>query len=156
MNYLAFPGVLVDPRRVRKLAEGHQTSYQRKVENCGAVFRSCFSLFVESPKATEGQETFSLRPMPAQCPPFDEGDLKFTDFSGDSGVNYRWTGLSKSQNLPYCCRNEGGSPLMSDLNRGIMKFQGADTPKAIVVSAILVLGSIAGLIVWAMTSAYSF
>lgn len=45
---------------------------------------------------------------------------------------------------------------MSDLNRGIMKFQGADTPKAIMISAILVLGSIAALIAWAMTSAYAF
>jgi hypothetical protein len=45
---------------------------------------------------------------------------------------------------------------MSDLNRGIMKFQGADTPKAITISAILVLGSIVGLIIWAMSSAYAF
>lgn len=45
---------------------------------------------------------------------------------------------------------------MSDLNRGIMKFKGADTPTAIVISAVLVLGSIAGLIIWAMTSAYAF
>jgi hypothetical protein len=45
---------------------------------------------------------------------------------------------------------------MSDLNRGIMKFQGADTPQAILISAVLVLGSIAALIVWAMTSAYAF
>jgi hypothetical protein len=43
---------------------------------------------------------------------------------------------------------------MSDLNRGIMKFNGADSPKAIALSAILVLGSIAVLILWAMRSAY--
>ena len=45
---------------------------------------------------------------------------------------------------------------MSDLNRGIMKFKGADSVKAITLSAILVLGSIAMLIVWALTSAYQF
>ncbi len=45
---------------------------------------------------------------------------------------------------------------MSDLNRGIMKFNGADSPKVIAVSAVLVLGSIAVLIIWAMQSAYAF
>ncbi|MFZ4667320.1 MAG: hypothetical protein ACOYME_12915 [Prochlorotrichaceae cyanobacterium] len=45
---------------------------------------------------------------------------------------------------------------MSDLNRGIMKFKGADSPKAIAVSAVLVLGSIGVLIAWAMHSAYAF
>jgi len=44
---------------------------------------------------------------------------------------------------------------MSDLNRGIMKFKGADTPVAIAVSAILVLGGIAALILWALQTAYS-
>jgi len=44
---------------------------------------------------------------------------------------------------------------MSDLNRGIMKFDGADSPVAIGVSAVLVLGSIAILIIWALSSAYS-
>lgn len=44
---------------------------------------------------------------------------------------------------------------MSDLNRGIMKFDGADSPKAIAVSAVLVLGSIAILILWALSSAYA-
>ncbi|MBD2020821.1 hypothetical protein H6F43_11570 [Leptolyngbya sp. FACHB-36] len=44
---------------------------------------------------------------------------------------------------------------MSDLNRGIMKFDGADSPKTIVVSAVLLLGSIAALILWALQSAYS-
>lgn len=44
---------------------------------------------------------------------------------------------------------------MSDLNRGIMKFEGADTPIAITISAVLVLGSIAVLIVWALNSAYA-
>jgi hypothetical protein len=36
-----------------------------------------------------------------------------------------------------------------------MKFDGADSPKAIAVSAILILGSIAILILWALTSAYA-
>ncbi|WP_421654577.1 hypothetical protein [Leptothermofonsia sp. ETS-13] len=44
---------------------------------------------------------------------------------------------------------------MSDLNRGIMKFDGADSPKAVTISAILVLGSIALLILWALNSAYA-
>ena len=43
---------------------------------------------------------------------------------------------------------------MSDLNRGIMKFKGADSPKAIAVSAVLVLGSIGLLVWWAIQSAY--
>lgn len=43
---------------------------------------------------------------------------------------------------------------MSDLNRGIMKFDGADSPKAVALSATLVLGSIAVLVLWAMQSAY--
>ena len=44
---------------------------------------------------------------------------------------------------------------MTDLNRGIMKFEGADTPKAVTISAILVLGTIIGLLVWAISSAYA-
>lgn len=43
---------------------------------------------------------------------------------------------------------------MSDLNRGIMKFDGADKPVVVAVSAFLVLGSILALIIWAMQSAY--
>ncbi|MGA7937106.1 MAG: hypothetical protein WCA35_26380 [Kovacikia sp.] len=43
---------------------------------------------------------------------------------------------------------------MTDLNRGIMKFDGADSPVAVAVSAIVVLGSIAILILWALSSAY--
>ena len=43
---------------------------------------------------------------------------------------------------------------MSDLNRGIMKFDGADSPAAIALSATLILGSIAVLILWALKSAY--
>lgn len=44
---------------------------------------------------------------------------------------------------------------MTDLNRGIMKFEGADTPKAIAISAFLVLGTIIGLIAWALSAAYA-
>jgi hypothetical protein len=44
---------------------------------------------------------------------------------------------------------------MSDLNRGIMKFEGADSPKAIAISSVLVLGSIGFLVWWALHSAYA-
>lgn len=44
---------------------------------------------------------------------------------------------------------------MSDLNRGIMKFNGADSPAAIAVSAVVILGSIGALIIWALKSAYA-
>lgn len=43
---------------------------------------------------------------------------------------------------------------MSDLNRGIMRFKGADSPAAVIISAVLVLGSIGLLIWWALQSAY--
>lgn len=44
---------------------------------------------------------------------------------------------------------------MSDLNRGIMKFEGADSPKLVVISSVVLLGSIAVLILWALQSAYA-
>jgi hypothetical protein len=44
---------------------------------------------------------------------------------------------------------------MSDLNRGIMKFEGADKPIVVAVSTILVFGSIIVLIWWALNSAYT-
>jgi hypothetical protein len=43
---------------------------------------------------------------------------------------------------------------MSDLDRGIMKFKGADTPVAIAISATIVLGGILFLVIWAMQNAY--
>lgn len=43
---------------------------------------------------------------------------------------------------------------MSDLNRGIMKFEGADKPVIVAVSAVLVLGAIIALIIWALKVAY--
>jgi hypothetical protein len=44
---------------------------------------------------------------------------------------------------------------MTDLNRGIMKFDGADSPIVVIISAVVVLGSIAVLILWALRSAYA-
>ena len=44
---------------------------------------------------------------------------------------------------------------MSDFNRGIMKFDGADSPAAVTLSAVLILGSIAVLVIWAMQAAYT-
>ena len=44
---------------------------------------------------------------------------------------------------------------MSDLNRGIMKFDGADKPVAVVISAVFVLGAITALIIWALRVAYT-
>lgn len=44
---------------------------------------------------------------------------------------------------------------MSDLDRGIMKFKGADSPLAIAISSAVVLGSIVFLIIWAMQHAYA-
>ena len=44
---------------------------------------------------------------------------------------------------------------MSDLNRGIMKFDGADSPKVVTISTVLLLGSIAALIIWALQAAYA-
>ncbi|MEM8779127.1 MAG: hypothetical protein AAGF26_09695 [Cyanobacteria bacterium P01_G01_bin.49] len=43
---------------------------------------------------------------------------------------------------------------MSDLNRGIMKFDGADKPALVAISAFLVLGAIIALIIWALNAAY--
>lgn len=44
---------------------------------------------------------------------------------------------------------------MSDLDRGIMKFKGADNPIVVAVSAALVFGGILVLILWALSSAYA-
>jgi hypothetical protein len=44
---------------------------------------------------------------------------------------------------------------MSDLNRGIMKFKGADKPIVVAISSILVLGGIVLLIWWALQTAYT-
>jgi hypothetical protein len=43
---------------------------------------------------------------------------------------------------------------MSDLDRGIMKFKGADNPILIGISAAVVLGTIGAMIVWALRTAY--
>jgi hypothetical protein len=44
---------------------------------------------------------------------------------------------------------------MSDLDRGIMKFKGADTPMAIAISSTIVIGGIIFLVVWALQNAYA-
>ncbi len=44
---------------------------------------------------------------------------------------------------------------MSDLNRGIMKFKDADSPRVVTISTVLLLGSIAALILWALQAAYA-
>lgn len=44
---------------------------------------------------------------------------------------------------------------MTDLNRGIMKFRGADSGGAVTLSAVLILGGIIFLVVWALQSAYA-
>lgn len=44
---------------------------------------------------------------------------------------------------------------MTDLNRGIMKFKGADSFPSVVISGLLILGAIAFLILWALQSAYA-
>ncbi|XGV89449.1 MAG: hypothetical protein ACAF42_18225 [Limnothrix sp. BL-A-16] len=56
-------------------------------------------------------------------------------------------------NLSQLFRNP--HKIMSDLDRGIMKFKGADSPVAIALSATFILGGIVALIVWALQSAYS-
>ncbi len=43
---------------------------------------------------------------------------------------------------------------MSDFNRGIMKFEGADRPVVVALSGAIVLSAIAALIWWALTTAY--
>lgn len=43
---------------------------------------------------------------------------------------------------------------MSDLDRGIMKFSGADNPVVVAVSSIVVLGAIVALVIWALQVAY--
>jgi hypothetical protein len=44
--------------------------------------------------------------------------------------------------------------LMAGFDKSMMKLDGADSPAAIAVSSIVVLGSIAVLVLWAMRAAY--
>lgn len=44
---------------------------------------------------------------------------------------------------------------MSDLDRGIMKFKGADSPKVVTISTVVLLGAIAFLVFWALQVAYA-
>jgi hypothetical protein len=43
---------------------------------------------------------------------------------------------------------------MSDLNRGIMKFDGADSPRVVTTFSVVLLGAIVALIIWALQAAY--
>jgi hypothetical protein len=43
---------------------------------------------------------------------------------------------------------------MAVLDKSLMKVDGADSPAAIVLSSLIVLGSIMVLVLWAMRSAY--
>lgn len=43
---------------------------------------------------------------------------------------------------------------MSDFNRGIMKFDGADKPLVLILSAVAILSGIAFLIWWGLSTAY--
>jgi hypothetical protein len=45
---------------------------------------------------------------------------------------------------------------MTDFNRGIMKFKGADSPIAVTLSGVFIIGSIVVLIIWAIQAAYAF
>lgn len=44
---------------------------------------------------------------------------------------------------------------MTDMNRGIMRFKGADSTPAVLLSGGLIIGAIAFLILWAIQSAYA-
>ncbi len=44
---------------------------------------------------------------------------------------------------------------MTDLNRGIMKFSGADSMPVVAISGLIILGSIAFLVLWALRTAYA-
>jgi hypothetical protein len=44
---------------------------------------------------------------------------------------------------------------MTDLNRGIMKFSGADSTPVVAVSGLIILGAIAFLVFWALQTAYA-
>jgi len=47
-----------------------------------------------------------------------------------------------------------GVTVMTDLNRGIMKFPGADSPVLILLSSLLILGGISVLLWWSYQAAY--
>ncbi len=46
--------------------------------------------------------------------------------------------------------------MSSDFDRGIMKFKGADSPMAIGLSALVILGLIFALVWWSLHTAYVF
>ena len=61
----------------------------------------------------------------------------------------------KDKNWFYSNTTKEADKSMSDLNRGIMKFEGADSPKVVTISTVLLLGSIVALIIWALQVAYA-
>ena len=78
---------------------------------------------------------------------------------GYNGVTSRWLHLHTPNSFHNIFMKrilQGVSVIMSDLNRGIMKFDGADSPAGITLSAVVILGSIVLLVTWAVQSAYTF
>ncbi len=62
---------------------------------------------------------------------------------------------NQESSLLVCFFNIKEVKIMSDLNRGIMKFDGADKPPIVAISSVIVLGSIIALIIWALRTAYA-
>lgn len=78
---------------------------------------------------------------------------------GYNGVTSGWLHLHAPNSFHYIFMKrilQGVLVIMSDLNRGIMKFDGADSPAGITLSAVVILGSIVLLVTWAVQSAYTF
>lgn len=46
--------------------------------------------------------------------------------------------------------------MASDFDRGIMKFKGADSPRMIAISSVVILGAIGALVWWSLHAAYVF
>lgn len=69
-------------------------------------------------------------------------------------MTYEWVRSSVQADRHQVCSERTNS--MTEMNRGIMKFKGADSTTAVTLSGVLILGAIAFLIVWALQSAYAF
>ncbi|PSB22415.1 hypothetical protein C7B76_04260 [filamentous cyanobacterium CCP2] len=63
---------------------------------------------------------------------------------------------SNRKSLTYLRLLAKGIDPMTDMNRGIMKFKGADSTPAVALSGLLIIGAIVFLILWALQSAYAF
>ncbi|MGQ9836397.1 MAG: hypothetical protein ACUVRV_00160 [Cyanobacteriota bacterium] len=61
--------------------------------------------------------------------------------------------LTHTHNNPNA-KASGRKP-MADYNRGIMKFNGADSPIVVLISAVVVGGVVSALIWWALHFAYA-